>query len=438
MSCSITRWWVAVAWIDRILNEGSRRVEEVEVFYGEGTAISADLKRRNVNLAIRSDECGLGIRTIDKGRIGSSTTHDPKRWRECLDAAIASGRLATPQQWGGLPRQSEFMNETLCYDPTLPITPQMASGLLGKMLEGASKHPADVTSGSATVSSTNETVANSNGVRYTSRHTGVSVSLEAIKGQSTGSEFAQSCYYDIDPYSVGERAAFFASQSAGGTDIQTGKYDLLLSPIAYAELLGAAFIPALSGRNVHAGRSHLASQLGEPIIDPQISIYDDPFRQKGLGSTFWDAEGMPTRRVEFVRDGTLSSFAYDLRTAYRYGKESTASAIRSGAHGGTGIGHHNFIVDGPRTAVADERVVYVHSVVGAHTANPMSGDFSVEISNAFWMEGGEFQAPIRSAMLAGNVFAMHKETGGISEEVRQIGSLVLPSIRLISQRIIGT
>jgi len=82
---------------------------------------------------------------------------------------------------------------------------------------------------------------------------------------------------------------------------------------------------------VHAGRSHLASQLGEPIIDPQISIYDDPFRQKGLGSTFWDAEGMPTRRVEFVRDGTLSSFAYDLRTAYRYGKESTASAIRSGS-----------------------------------------------------------------------------------------------------------
>jgi PmbA protein len=305
------------------------------------------------------------------------------------------------------------------------------------MVEGADQHPADVTSGTATVSSMNETVANSNGVHYTRRHTGISISLEAIKGQSTGTEFAQSCFNDVDPYLVGERAAFFASQSAGGTEIGTGKYDVLLSPIAYAELLGAAFIPALSGKNVHVGRSHLANRLGESVIDPQLSMYDDPFRRRGLGSTYWDAEGMPTRRIDFVRDGILSSFAYDLRTAYRYGKESSASALRNGAHGGTGIGHHNFIVDGPRTDVADERVIYVHSVVGAQTANPMSGDFSVEISNSFWMEDGDFQAPIRSAMLAGNIFAMHIETGGISEEVRQIGSLVLPSIRLISQRVIG-
>lgn len=431
------RWWVAVAWIDQILKEGSKRVEEVEVFYGEGTAISADLKRKNVSIAIRSDECGLGIRTIDKGRIGSSTTQNPGQWKKCLDAAIASGKLATPQQWGGLPRCYEFPDRTFCYDPKISVSPDAACGLLEQMLEGAAEHPADVTSGTATVSSMHETVANSNGVHYTRRHTGVSISLEAIKDQSTGSEFAQSCFNDIDPHNVGERATFFASQSAGGTEIVTGEYDVLLSPIAYAELLGAAFIPALSGKNVHAGRSHLANRLGEPVIDPRLSMYDDPFRKRGLGSALWDAEGMPSRRIDFVRDGILSSFAYDLRTAYRYGRESTASAVRSGAHGGTGIGHHNFIVDGPRTDVADERVIYVHSVVGAHTANPMSGDFSVEISNSFWMEEGEFQAPIRSAMLAGNVFTMHTATGGISEDVRQIGSLVLPSIRLISQRIIG-
>jgi PmbA protein len=53
------------------------------------------------------------------------------------------------------------------------------------------------------------------------------------------------------------------------------------------------------------------------------------------------------------------------------------------------------------------------------------------------MEGGEFENPIRSAMLVGNVFTMHKEIGGISKGARQVGSLVLPSIRLISQRIIG-
>jgi PmbA protein len=437
MSFSIMRWWVAVDLIDRILRQGARQADEVEIFFATGIAVSAELKRRNVNIATRSEECGLGIRTIDKGRIGSSTTHNPKRWRECLDAAIASGRLATPHRWEGLPGPAHPGSDLLCFDPSLSVDPPTVYGLLERMVEGSGEHKAEVTSGSATLSSITETIANSNGVHYNNRITGVSISLETIHEQSTGSEFAQSCYFDVNPYAVGERSGFLASHSAGGINIPSGAYDILLSPIAYAELLGAAFIPALSGRNVHAGRSRLANHLGEPVADEQISMYDDPLRKKGLGSTFWDAEGTPTRRVDFVRGGVLESFAYDLRTAYRYGKESTANAIRGGSTGGTAIGHHNFIVDGPRTDVADERAVYVHGVIGAHTANPMSGDFSVEISNAFMMEGGEFGTPIRSAMLAGNVFTMHKEIGGLSREVRQIGSLVLPSIRLPKQQLIG-
>jgi PmbA protein len=81
--------------------------------------------------------------------------------------------------------------------------------------------------------------------------------------------------------------------------------------------------------------------------------------------------------------------------------------------------------------------VYVHNVVGAHTANPTSGEFSVELSNAFWMEGGEYETPIRSAMLSGNVFDMHRDISGLSRESRAVGSLVLPSIRINKQHIIG-
>jgi len=432
------RWLVAVAWIEATLKKGSQLADEVEVFLVRGTSVSADLKRRKISLATRSDDCGLAIRTIRNGRIGSSSTNDPLRWEECLKAALASGELATEQVWGGLPALAiPSASDTLCFDPHLIVEPQGVLRLLEEMLEGTKEHPADVMSGSATLSSSAVTIANSNGLNVTSRHTGVSVSLEAIAGQSTGSEFAQSCFMDIDPFSVGERAAFFASRSAGGREIPTGTYNVVLSPIAYAELLGAAFVPALSGRNVHAGRSRLAAYLNEVVTDTCISIYDNPSRERGLGSALWDAEGVPARRIDFVKDGVLSSFAYDLRTAYRYGKESTGSATRSGPSGSTGIGHHNLIIDGPRSDITQEPAVYVHSVVGAHTANPMSGDFSVEISNAFHMENGEFGEPIRSAMLAGNVFDMHRNISGLSQEVRQIGSLVLPSIRLSGMHVIG-
>jgi len=428
-----------VAWIDQLIREGEKRVGEIEVVFAEGTSVSADLKRRNISIASRSDDCGLAIRVISKGKIGSSTTNDPRHWEQCLNAAVSSARLATAQPWDGLPKPSEGLaaTDTSCYDPAISLEPDAARALLASMLDGSSEHPADVTSGSATLSMSTMTLANSQGLQAESRHTGVSVSLEAIAGQSTGSEFAQSCFMDIDPYAVGERAAFFAARSTGGKDIATGSYDVILSPIAYAELLGAAFVPALSGRNVHARRSRLADRLGEQVMDSRFSLYDDPHREKGLGSTLRDGEGVPARRIDFVENGILKSFAYDLRTAYRYGKTTTGSAVRGGASSGTAIGHHNLVLDGPRDDITQEPAIYVHSVIGAHTANPMNGDFSVEMANAFRMGGGTFSEPVRSAMLAANVFDMHTGIVGISQEVRQIGPLVLPSIRLCGLRVIG-
>ena len=432
------RWWVAVAWIEDLIKEGQKKTDEVEVFYVRGTSVSADLKKKKVNLATSSEDYGLGIRTIHKGRIGSSSTNNPKNWRQCLDAAIASGSLATPQVWGGLPGPEDIPKTPLSFDPSLKVGPETARDLLFQMLTGAEEHPAEVTAGSASLSSGTVTLANSNGVRYTDKCTGVSLSLEAIHGQSTGYEFDHSPFMDkVDPVSVGERATFLAMESDNGKEIATGEYEILLSPLAYGELLGNVFVPALSGRNVHAGRSRLAQSLGETVTDPWISMYDDPLLKNASGSVRWDAEGTPARRVDFIREGILKTFAYDLKIAYRFGKTSTASAVRGGFGGLPSIGHHNFVVDGKRDEVADERVVYIHSVVGAHTANPMSGEFSVELSNAFWMEGGEFDVPIRSAMLSGNVFDMHRNISGLSKESRAIGSMILPSIKINKQRIIG-
>ena len=403
-----------------------------------GRSVSADLKQKKINLASASEDCGLGIRTIHKGKIGSSSTNDPLNWSECLDAAIASGHLATSLPWEGLPGTQDISHTPLTFDSSMKIEPDSALALLEQMLAGAEEHKAEVTAGSAGLSTASVTLANSRGVHYTDNHTGVSLSLEAIHKQSTGYEFDHSSFMEkVDPLHVGERATFFAHESAEGKEIPTGNYEILLSPLAYAELLGGTFIPALNGRNVHAGRSKFSQSLGESVADPMISMYDDPLLPGADGSVSWDAEGMPTHRIDFIQDGILKAFAYDLKTAYRYGKNSTASAVRSGYGGSPRIDHHNFVVDGKRSTITDERVVYVHRVVGAHTANPMSGEFSVELSNAFWMNDGEFEDPIRSAMLSGNVFSLHDEVLGLSHESRSIGSLILPSVKISKQRIIG-
>ena len=85
----------------------------------------------------------------------------------------------------------------------------------------------------------------------------------------------------------------------------------------------------------------------------------------------------------------------------------------------------------------DEPAIYVKDVVGAHTANPMSGDFSVELANPTWVEGGPWGTPVRKAMLSGNVFEMLRTIGGLGKDDRVLGTMILPSIRLNKQHIIG-
>ncbi|MDD1646608.1 MAG: metallopeptidase TldD-related protein, partial [Methanomicrobiales archaeon] len=79
----------------------------------------------------------------------------------------------------------------------------------------------------------------------------------------------------------------------------------------------------------------------------------------------------------------------------------------------------------------------VHDVVGAHTANPMSGDFSVECQNAAWMEGGILGDPVRKAMIAGNFFDTLSDLGGIGTDSRIVGNAILPSLRLKNLQVIG-
>jgi PmbA protein len=423
--------------IEEILRAGKAIAAEIEVYLSVGQSATLELKRELISRAVESKSYALSIRTIDQGRIGTSSTSNPAAWRQCLEAAAASGRMASPQSWGGLPTEWHDTGPALSYDPDVRPEPALLSRILDDMVTGAANHPVEVTSGGADISISHVTLANSNGLWHERSGSLVSASIETIRAQSTGSEFENSCTLDFDPVQIGDRAGFLAAESLHGREIQSGTYDIVLSPLASAQLIGAVLIPALSGRNVHAGRSRLARSLGTEVVEPGISIIDSPHLESGLHSTRWDAEGTPTGQIPFIRNGVLEAFAYDLKTAYRYGMESTGSAVRSGPGGAPAIGSHNIVVEGPRKELLEERAVFVQDVVGAHTANPFSGDFSVELSNPFLVNGGTYEFPIRKAMVAGNVFEMLRAVSGLGNDARKVGIFVIPSFRLKNQQIIG-
>jgi len=242
--------------IEKVLREGEMQADEVEVFYARGQSVSAGIKKGILGTAEESETWSMTIRTVRDGRIGFSSTSDPDRWKECLNAALASGRIATPQEWGGLPKPAGMTGTASSADPGLVVGIENAAGMVEDLLSGAAEHPVEVIGGGADLGRSHLEIANTNGVLYSTERTVAAVSLEAIREQSTGYEFDASPFLaDISARAVGEAAASLAARSLGGREVETGRYDIVLSPIAAASILGYVLIPALSGRNVKAGRS---------------------------------------------------------------------------------------------------------------------------------------------------------------------------------------
>jgi len=78
----------------------------------------------------------------------------------------------------------------------------------------------------------------------------------------------------------------------------------------------------------------------------------------------------------------------------------------------------------------------VHSVMGAHTANPTSGDFSVTTSTILRVEGGSILGPVKQAGLSGNLAKALSADVHLGDEVRvqgsySSGSMHLPDVLLM-------
>lgn len=422
--------------VETVLAKAAREADEAEVYLSVSDSVSLELRRSQVGEAEKAVSWAMGIRTITDGHIGASLTESPARWEDCLRAALASGRIADSQAWNGLPEPVQFSREIDTFDSTLIPDAGTATDLITALCNAAEGGEGEIAGGGVSLGRGSSLIANTHGVFYTRESTTASASLEVINGTSTGYEFDHVTYLrDLNTERVAKEAMFFADYWAGAGDIESCTADIVLTPSALSQLIGGILMPALSGRNVHAGRSHLADKKGEPCMDSSFVLYDDPY--VGKGATRWDADGVATRKLDFIKDGTVQSFAYDLRTAYRYGETSTGSAVRSGAGGAPAVGVHCLKLDARRDNVREEKAICTHGLIGAHTANTITGDFSVELSNAAWVENGEYGAPIRSAMLSGNLFAMLADIAGAGEEKRELGRMTLPEVRFNNLHVIG-
>jgi PmbA protein len=62
-----------------------------------------------------------------------------------------------------------------------------------------------------------------------------------------------------------------------------------------------------------------------------------------------------------------------------------------------------------------------------HSANPVSGDYSVGISGQ-WIENGEILYPIKEAVMSGNVLEMFRKVEETGKDLKFYGNMGSPSL----------
>ena len=424
--------------VDAILRQGQAFADEVEVYVSRYEDLSLEQRQMAVSSVFEHAGQNIYIRVIKDGKIGVSATSDPTRIGDAMKAAVSSANLSEKiEGWNGLPGKEEIASGKDPYDETLEISADTAAEYLSRMNAGAEKYSeARVVTAGVTLMKGSSVLANSNGVWLERKFTDISLGIDAICDGSTGYDGDSAPFASrLNPEKIGEQTAFYATASRGGETIESKKYDVVFSENVVDSLIYELFSDAVNGRNVLTGKSIYANSLGTEVANPKISFSDSPMEEAGDSWRRFDTEGTPTKKLDIVKDGVLTSFLYDKKTAAQAGTVTTGNALRAG-NGTTTIAPHCLTISAPRENVLERPCLFVKEVIGAHTANPLTGEFSVEVANAFIAEGGKLNCPVKKAMLAGNVFDILKGEITISQSAKAFSGALVPQMRIPDLQVI--
>ncbi|WP_312598793.1 metallopeptidase TldD-related protein, partial [Brevundimonas sp.] len=162
---------------------------------------------------------------------------------------------------------------------------------------------------------------------------------------------------------------------------------------------------AISGPSIARGTSFLKDRLGQRVFAPGVTLIDDPFRPRGMGSTPFDDEGVAVERRALFDDGVLTTWLLNSASARQLGLETTGHASR-GLAGPSGVSTHNLHMEpGERDLaglMADAGTGLLVTSMFGPSLNGNTGDWSAGVSG-FWFENGLVAYPVSEVTVAGKL-----------------------------------
>ena len=185
-----------------------------------------------------------------------------------------------------------------------------------------------------------------------------------------------------------------------------GEMTVVLGPGWPGVLLHEAIGHGLEGDFNRKGSSAFSGRIGKRVAAKGVTVLDDGTLADRRGSLNIDDEGHASQRNVLIEDGILRGYLQDSLNARLMGVKPTGNGRReSYAHVPMPRMTNTYMLGGdkaPEEIVASIKKGLYATNFGGGQVDITSGKFVFSASEAYWVENGKIQYPVKGATIVGN------------------------------------
>ncbi|WP_313145012.1 metalloprotease TldD [Diaphorobacter nitroreducens] len=201
-----------------------------------------------------------------------------------------------------------------------------------------------------------------------------------------------------------------------------GEMTVVLGPGWPGVLLHEAVGHGLEGDFNRKGSSAFSGRIGQRVAAKGVTVLDDGTLADRRGSLNVDDEGHATQRNVLIEDGILKGYIQDAMNARLMGVKPTGNGRReSYAHIPMPRMTNTYMLGGdkdPQEIVASIKKGLYATNFGGGQVDITSGKFVFSASEAYWVENGKIQYPVKGATIVGSGPESLKKVTMIGNDMR--------------------
>lgn len=422
--------------MERLLSsllEDKKKGEQIELFATHHREEYASLVQDRLKELARKESQAVGVRVKKSGRIGFASTTDFSKAKEALTQARTLS-VHSPKSSFSFPRKRVLPQEKMSSSFPGPNAREMVK------LAVSAREKVKATFANAQVdvklsrAQTSHTILNSFGL--------LGSFVKCVYVKMVSAVFVEDGLLQLyeaeagtDPRKVfqapvEDRLIEKLKQARRVHRLKETVQWVIFSPKAVEHLLSPLKM-ALSGKFIAKKISPLTGRLNQKIFDDALTITDDPTLTEGLNSQPFDGEGIPTRKLTLLKNGTLKHFLLDLKTAAELHQKSNGRAIRT-AFTQPVPGATNWVIapgSAPLSEILNDGLCLLIDQGIGWAGNPLSGSIAFNVEVGFLWKNGSCLGRCKDVMVSGNIYqALEKELFLSREREWSYGEFYTPYI----------